>query len=256
MGLKSKEPLIIYWSPYSSAGTSEPLVGEYNLLYPDPENIYSSLVRRMPESKNDRSIQTYMSCPAASARLKNMWVFKAPFTMEYGYDFSDPENPQVWNITEGYFAAKVNRKSVIKDAAIISFSIKHMLFSEESITPLFGPPVMFRPQYMNYGTSVPGAFDISKWFRPHVFEVQMWEQVGTFKIEEGEPLFTVEFITDRPIKLKRFAMSKALIEYADSCVDSHRYFGRWLGLQKKYDIFTKSKMDKLVLKEIKNNLVD
>lgn len=252
----AKKPIVIYWSPYSSAGTSEPLIGEFNLLYPDPENVYSSLVRRMPDSKNNRSIMTYMSCPAASARLKNMWVFKAPFTMEYGYDFSDPDNPKVWNITEGYFAWRITRKSVIEGGALISLSIKHMLFSEESITPLFGPPVMFKPQYLNYGTSVPGAFDISKWFRPHVFEVQLWNNVGTFKIEEGEPLFTVEFITDRPIQIKRFAMTKSLVEYADSCVDSSRYFGKWLGLAKKYEIFTKSKMDKIILKEIKNNLVD
>ncbi len=115
---------------------------------------------------------------------------------------------------------------------------------------------MFRPQYMNYGTSVPGAFDISKWFRPHVFEVQMWEKAGTFKIKEGEPLFTVEFITDRPIVFKKFAMSEALVKYADSCVDSHKFFGRWLGLPKKYKIFQDTKMDKLILKEIKNNLVD
>jgi hypothetical protein len=250
----NKDPLIIYWSPYSSADTD--LVGEFNLLHPEPENVYASLVRRMPDSRNERSLQTYMSCPAASARLKNMWVFKAPFDMEYGFDFTDPDNPQVWNISEGYFNFQVNRKSVIKDAAIVSFSIKHLLFAEESVTPLFGPPVMFRPQYMNYGTSVPGAFDISQWFRPHVFEVQMWEKAGTFKLKEGEPLFTVEFITNRPIVFKKFVMSEALVKYADSCVDSHKFFGQWLGLAKKYNIFKDTKMDKLVLKEIKNNLVD
>jgi len=115
---------------------------------------------------------------------------------------------------------------------------------------------MFKPQYMNYGTSVPGAFDISQWFRPHVFEVQMWDQVGTFKIKEGEPLFTIEFITDRPIVLKKFAMSEALVKYSDSCVDSSKFFGQWIGLAKKYKIFKDTKMDKLILKEIKNNLVD
>ena len=249
-----KDPLVIYWSPDSSATTE--LLGEFNLLYPEPENVYSSLVRRMPDSKNERSLQTYMSCPAASARLKNMWVFKAPFDMEYGFDFTDIDNPQVWVISDGYFNATVNRKSVIKDAAIITFQIKHLFFAEESVSPLFGPPVMFRPQYMNYGTSVPGTFDISKWFRPHVFEVQMWEKAGTFKIKEGEPLFTMEIVTDRPIVLKKFQMTEALVNYASSCVDSYKFFGQWLGLPKKYKIFTDTKMDKLVLKEIKNNLVD
>jgi hypothetical protein len=109
---------------------------------------------------------------------------------------------------------------------------------------------------MNYGTSVPGAFDISQWFRPHVFEVQMWDQVGTFIVKEGEPLFTIEFITNRPIVLKKFAMSEALVKYSDSCVDSYKFFGQWIGLAKKYKIFKNTKMDKLILKEIKNNLVD
>jgi hypothetical protein len=51
-------------------------------------------------------------------------------------------------------------------------------------------------------------------------------------------------------------MSEALVKYSDSCVDSHKFFGQWIGLAKKYKIFKDTKMDKLILKEIKNNLVD
>jgi hypothetical protein len=250
----SKDSLIVYWSPYSSADVKE--LGEWNLMYPDPVNLFDELIKRRTVDAKDRSPWSYLSCPAAAKRLKNTYVFKSSMSCRYYYDFTDPDNPIIQPQTEQYYQFEVRRKPVLEDGPVITLLIQHLFFSEESVEPLFGPPTMYRPEYQNYGTSIPGSFDVSKWFRPHVFEIQLWNKRGYLEIKEGEPLFAVEFTENRDIELKRFVCNNNLISYSNSCVQSTKMFGSFLPLVKKYDQFKKSQMDKLILKEIKNNLVD
>ena len=247
-----KNPLVIYWSPYVST-----FGGGNNMLYQEPETLFKSLMDRKSDDVKDRTPWSYLSCPAASNRLKRTFVFRSPITAEYEFDFTDKENPIVNPISQTYYEYSVNRRSVLKDSAIISFQIKHLAFCEESVEALFHPPMMFRPGYMQYGTSIPGSFDISKWFRPHVFEVQMWDQKGIFRIEEGEPLFCLEIpVNDRDIILKRFRVSENLVSYSNNIVDSSRFIGHFSPLSKKYKWFERTSMAKLIMKEIRNNLVD
>ena len=103
---------------------------------------------------------------------------------------------------------------------------------------------------------MPGTFDIGQWFRPYTFETQMWQQKGEFAIDADEPIFYVEFLTDKKINLKRFKMNATLVSYQEHCSSSGKLWGLGTPLEKRYQRFKESKMRELILKEIKNNLID
>ena len=77
-----------------------------------------------------------------------------------------------------------------------------------------------------------------------------------FEIKENEPLFYVEFKTDRPIILKRFNMNNQLDKIARGNVFSSNLFGKGQTLLSRYIKFNNSGLRDKILKEIKNNLID
>ena len=84
----------------------------------------------------------------------------------------------------------------------------------------------------------------------------MWDNKGIFEIKENEPLFYVEFKTDRPIILKRFNMNNQLDKIARGSVFSSNLFGKGQTLLSRYVKFNNSGLRDKILKEIKNNLID
>ena len=106
---------------------------------------------------------------------------------------------------------------------------------------------------LKHKVSVPGRFNIGSWFRPYPLEMQFWNNSGEVIFEEHEPLFYVEFETDRPIKLQRFVFTDELQALQTHCI---KYYSQEYSLLRRYAQFKKSGMNKLVLHEIKKNLVE
>ena len=63
-------------------------------------------------------------------------------------------------------------------------------------------------------------------------------------------------MTDKKIILKRYVMNDYLEELSKECVDFWTRFGSNIKLIDKYKMFEQSKMREIILKEIKNNLID
>jgi len=247
---KDKAPLVIYWSPHSSGEI--PIIGEWNMMYPEPTNVFSDLMKVKNLEAKDNS---FMSCPAATGRLKNMFVFKNGMNSEYEFDNTDPKNRWIRLISENGISVRYTRQSAWSNGASLDFSMQHIFFSEEPVDAVFSPPFMHQAEYIKYGTCIPGTYDISKWFRPFVFEIQTWKSSGKFILPEGDPLFYIEAFTDRKIILKRFVMNKTLHDYAQACVKAKNEYGSHLPLVENYRRFTSSRMNELILKEIKANLL-
>lgn len=87
-------------------------------------------------------------------------------------------------------------------------------------------------------------------------EVQTWKTQGDLILKEDEPLFYFEAATEREVILKRFEINDKLMRYLDGCVQAPVKFGKYLPLQERYKRFMNSRMNELVIKEIKENLVD
>ena len=246
----SKEPLVVYWAPLSTHEND--LVGEWNMLFPEPVNLMSDL---MSIKNPDRGNKHFFSCPGSSNFFKNTFVFSNGLDSEYDFDFTNPESPLVTPIGNTYLGYSIQRPPTLVDRPMFRILMNYLFFSEESVNATFTPPFYHPPKHTKVGTCPPGTMDISQWFRPYTLELQLWEMKGKLSIEEDEPLFYVTFESDRPIILKRFAMNGKLVSYQEHCIKAPEWQGKNLPLSKRYKAFKKSRMGDLVAKEIKNNLL-
>lgn len=251
-----KDEIVVYWSPFWGKGEDD-----WNLLYPKPKTLFSSIKDHSVKSNdNIDGLQKLpiLSCPATSEKYKKIAVFESPISCSYKYDFSnflknakfilEPETKQ-------YLSYSVDRQPVTDYGPSIVFSLRYSLFAEESLDAFFTPPMFHPPKYTKNGSVIPAEFNIGKWFRPFNFEVQMWQQNGRFILEEKEPLFYVEFKTNKKVILKRFKMTDQLYDAAKACINSSNLFGKGQSLEDRYQKFENTDMRDIVLSEIKENIV-
>jgi hypothetical protein len=244
----SKE-INVYWAPHVT--WQNPLLGEWNMLYPEPTNLFSDLNKLRTKNAGTKS---FLTCPAAKNKMKNSYVFKNTMNAHYEFDFTE-ENQTITPISDNYLNWEIARPPTINVGPTINFFMNWVFFSDQPLEMLITPPMLHRPNYTQYGTVIPGEFNIGKWFRPFALEVQMWDNKGKFITKEDEPFFYSEFKTDQKVNLQRFKMNGTLDSYIQHCSKSTNLWGMGLPLEKRYKKFEQSKMKDLILAEILQNLV-
>ena len=239
---KNNNPINIYWAIPSDETESQ----DWSFLYPKPKTLFSELAQ-------DRSKQNpgFFSCPAVSEKMKKILVFKSPMDSSHSYN-----EESITPNTEKFINAEIVRKPTIANGPTISFSLYYFMFSEEPLNVYSTPPFFHEPKHTKFASVVPGEFDIGRWFRPFTFEVQTWNKEGRFELEENEPMFYMEFKTDRPIILNRFILTKKLRQYEQAAINSRHMFKYFLPLNKKYESFKNVGLREKILTEIKKNLIE
>lgn len=248
--MTEQAPLNVYWSP--CVPPEQGFTNQWNMLYPEPKTLMSEL---MYIKNPNRGNKNYFVCPAASSSFKTTYVFYNGLESHYSYDFSDDNNPIVTPQSDTYLGYNIMRPPTTVGHPMVDISLRYIFFCEEPLMALFTPPYFSKPRYLNYGTLAPGRYDIGSWFRPFNTEFHLWDIKGDLILEEEEPLFYLTLETDRPVNLHRFELSEKLSSYVQHCVDAPTWQGYNLPLVKRYKTFKRSNMDKLVLKEIKENLI-
>jgi|688.fasta_scaffold173869_2 hypothetical protein len=244
------KPLIIYWSPSYLMQSDQSQ--DWNMLYQEPKNLFSELIKN--KHVNAGPFQ-FFSCPAVSGRLKNTFIFYNMLDTFFEYVTNKTGETTITN-TEPYgLSQTILRPSPLQNSASIRLGLAYTFFSEESVLGFVNAPILHKPNYTNYGTVISGGYDFSKWYRPVTVEILTWKDSGTFKLFKDEPLFYLEMITERPVILKRYVMSKKLQEYSDACVNAPNFHGLFKPLKERYKIFTSTRTNELVLKEIQKNLI-
>jgi len=244
-----EESIDVYWSPQTSWEFDEQ---DWNMLYPEPNNLFTEL--QQIKTKNS-GIKSYFSCPVTNNQFKNTYVFRNELSSSYGFDFTNGKDIFV-PISNNYLGYKIERPPSISSGLLVTLNLFYSLFSSEPLNAVFTPPMMHEPKYTKYGTCIPGEFDIGQWFRPYTLEMQMWKMQGEFHIEENEPIFYVRFDTQKKVNLKRFKMNSALNSYLIECSTTTNIWGMGVSLEKRYERFKRTKMRELILKEIKQNLLE
>ena len=97
-------------------------------------------------------------------------------------------------------------------------------------------------------------YDIGHWIRPVNFEVNLWQGQTKLKYEEDEPMGYLEFSTNKKIKFQRFEATSKLKNITADAI-SIRNNKTSNSLLKRYQIFDRSPVRKIVLKEVKDNLL-
>lgn len=247
----SQDVLNVYWSPQTT--WEKQGEADWNMLYPEPINLFSELQKIKTK---DAGTANYFSCPATSQKFKNTFIFKNVLPCTYQFDFTRGyEERVIFPTTTQYIGYDIKRPPTINVGPLVNFNLIYSFFAEEPTLGVFTPPLMHKPKYTNYGTVVSGEFDVGQWFRPFNIEIQMWNMEGEFILEEDEPLFYVQFKTDKKVNLQRFKWNGALDSYLNACSTDASSFGAGIPLVKRYKRFNESKMRELVLKEIKANLL-
>lgn len=247
---KEEDFITVYWAPAMSYEVE--LHREFNMLYPEPENMFSYLTSKRSEHNQSRSV---MVCPAFTNKMKKTFFFKNSVECNFLYETSD--RGEVYLQDQKAFPETVTaiRPPGFIFGPTIVVNFPYIFFSDSDLEANFSQPT-FHPQgYSKYGSVTPGRFNIGSWFRPYAVEIQMWNNSGELIIKEDEPIFYVEFLTDKKIKLVRFKYTKKLLTYAQHCVDAPQIFGKYIPLPKRYKKFKESRMRDVVLKEIKENIV-
>jgi len=240
----SGEYLNIYWAPYCSHEQID-----WNMLYYEPTNLFDDLKKDVvPGLKTDN----FLLCPSVSTKFKNTFVFRNTLSSEFEFDEND--NINVLNKEDNYVKMTSLRKSTIKNTSMLNYNMQWIMFAEEPVIADFTPPYFHEPKYMKYGSIVPGEMDIGSWFRPYNAEIMTWTNKGKIKILENEPLMYVKFNTNKKINLIKFNMNDKLNSYSQACVNSTIAYGSNIPLVERYERFRKSKLNNLILNEIRKTL--
>ena len=225
----------IYWSPWINAE----MYPAYNLCFKEPTSLLETLKHGI---NHENKLDNYFKCPGFLNYVKNIYTLNAPFDID-----AELINGQFYN-------QLYQRKSAsIKDAETINIATNWIFFAEDTLYIESMPPFMHNLSLHNSGFYVPGTFDISKWFRPLEYAYQLWPGVTTLQAREGDPLIYLKVNTEEPVEFKRFYMTDRIRDISKGCIRM-KQFKSIKNLSKLYDIFTPN-YRKLLLKEIKNNLV-
>jgi len=247
--MKNKNEINVYWWPTQKG---------WNLLYNDPINLQESLYKMKNKNKNkDSYARSMFECPAFSDKTKKTFFFTSPMSVEYEYDFTDPENSYITpkNPLMPYLETKILRPPTMSKKPLFQLSLFWCFFSEESLTASVTPPFLHNSNFTKQGIPPTGSYDIGQWLRAYPLEIMLWNETGTFKLEKDEPLFYIEFLTDRPIKLQRVESTDKLDEYTTQCVVAPATIENRIPLITRYETFRKTRMKDIIMKEIKKNII-
>jgi hypothetical protein len=242
----NKKPINVYYTTGPKPSFNDD--GDWSFLYPKPKTLFSDLIDKR---KNVKDSASYFLCPAVSSKFKKILVFKNPINCSYSY-----EGKNIKETSDQYISAQIIREPTLDIGPTVEFALNYHFFADEPLLAYFTPPFFHKANYTKYGTVMPGEFDIGKWYRPYNVEFQMWENKGDLILKEDEPLFYLEFKTDRPIVLHRHVQTYKTGEYLSSMTKSPNLFGRFQSLNDKYEKFKNVGYREKILTEINKNLID
>lgn len=232
----------IYWAPASRSENNN-----WNILYENIDTLYSDLSKsgtvKCPPQNN------FFRCPSFKNTAKNTLVIKNPMLTEFYIHSSN--NVEI--VSKNSISIKVRDEISPLGTYLLSYEIPYIFFSEEPVDMYISSPFFHKVPHTQYGNVIPGAFDISKWFRQTNIEFNMYE--NHMRIEEDEPIMYVQFKTEKEISLKRFSMSDKLHDISNTSSNASSWESG-VPLVKRYKRFISSKTNKIVIDEIKKNLVE
>ncbi len=101
-----------------------------------------------------------------------------------------------------------------------------------------------------------GEFDIGSWYRTFNLDYHIPLDTKEMVFNQNDPLFYIEFKTDKKVILKRYMQSDTLFNIGREMVNSPSNYGRFKSLKEKYLMSKKAKMPEIILSEINKNLID
>lgn len=230
--------MIVYWSCLEDEWM--------RALEPEP------VAKRIFQSKkpsHDNFLNNTSQCPAIGSALNNMYALSSI----YSYDF-ELNNDSI--ITKTFDQKFFDEHIVVRDIKQKFFSMKqnYIFFTPEKSLEMTAYIMPFAEEndVVNRTFSLPGTFDIGKWFRPLEFNFYLKNNYDHFSIKEGDAYTYIQFDTKRKIKFKQFVMNDQLYKYLDHTLASSRYSKS--GIRTLADYYNMMLFKNKIIDQIKENL--
>jgi len=254
MKKENKDPIIVYWAPHSIA--DEGMVGNWNMMYHEPTNLFKHWTQFDIKTDGNRN-DSFIKCPAFKNLTKNMYSWPWPFDSSYSYEAGVGGSKQIEVVptSSAFISAMPPRDQSMTTGPSVEFAYKIHIFAEEPLEVMLTGSYLQKTEYQKYGFLASGQFDIGQWFRTINVEVQLYGNKGEIHFKKDEPIFYLNFVTNRKVILKRFELTNEIETYSRKCIDAKHIFGYKLPLSESYSIFNKSRTRDILLKKIKENLI-
>lgn len=234
-----KNELVVYWAP---------IAPEWNILYEDPKNCYLDLVSKLNKDSHKSNL---LLCPAFRDLMKNTFVIKNPIESH----FYIKDDQEIIVKSKNHVDCQIKHQPSLKNNILIVYGVSHYFFCEESLEVTKTSPYFHKAEYETYGKIVPGKWNCGEWIRPINNEINLWNNVKEFRIKEYEPISYYSFNTNRHVRLQRFNVTPKITEISKTCSLSSSW-EKLVPLKKRYERFKNSNTNKIIIEEIKKNLVD
>lgn len=237
----------VYYAP----SVPPELYGNDYMLYEEPDSLYKDLLK---DKNASNDYNNYMDCPAYLKSVQNTFVIRNPWTAEISVDFKSKAfvntNGRQDDITQ-HFTPKPNSRNKMM------FNMYHnfLFFSDSDLEISTTPAYLHSTELQTKCTYIPGTFNISRWLRPIEGAYEMQQPFETLNLTLGDPMYYVKFNTTEVVKLVRFNLTPELWNMSQGCV-FHKKYQPSKSLNYLYKLFTHTGMRKLILKNIKENIIE
>lgn len=217
----------------------------------EPVNIYKNHLKNKPSDIYNPDNAT-SQCPAIYDEIKNIYGLKSIYDYEMKFINNELESRF---LNQEFYNEHVQIRS--KDQRFFSFIQRFLFFTDEpSLEMTAYYPAFLEDSYVSRSTySIPGKFDIGKWFRPIEFNFYLREGIDTFKIKEGDIYTYIKFHTEEKINFIRFIPTENIKQYSENIVNSVFNKRPYKAIDKYYEHFKNSNIKKKILEEIKQNVL-
>lgn len=247
----SEDKVTVYWAPANYM----PSQISMSMLYRKPENVYTNLHKeKIPGSLMSQ-------CPATRNTLDNVFVVKSAVDDEfvipdYHYE-NEPEHAKSPQMdVDSIVGMYHERPTSFPNHIDVIYNLSWLFFAEEPLMARFTAPWFPTFSPLEGGRLAPGEFDIGKWYRSWNLDYHIPMDTRKFSIKEGDPLFFVEFMTDKKIEFKRYLLNERLVALTKEATNSPNVYGRNKTLDYRYEHAEQALMPEMVLSEIKRNLAE
>ena len=231
--------MIVYWANLEDEWV--------RALPPDP--VSKSFYQRFKHEKKT-PFTILGACPVFNGNLINLYNLRSI----YSYEFRIEEDKVVTDMyTQEFFDKHVNVRDL--DAKMFGFVQKNVFFTEEEslLMSAYEFPNFEDNNITKRVHTIPGKFDIGKWFRPLEFAFYLRDGVKDFKIEQEEVYCNLRFHTEEKIEFKQFRYTEKLSSYLTANLGFATYTSRkYSSMNPFYNSF---KLKNKIIQEIKENLV-
>jgi hypothetical protein len=249
--MAKNEAITIYWAP--SKFTTEQQ--SWNMLYSEPRSLLTSL------HLNNKHKGGIVKCPAVKNMFKNIYSFDSTVTDSFSLDpkvlssIAYTETEREFIPTDSKLYIEKSRKSSIDNFINISYNMGWIFFASEPVTARMSAPYFPTAEPVEGAMLAAGEFDIGRWFRPFVLDYHIPVSSKKFTVKKDQPLFFLELKTDKKVIFQRFELTKKLDGYLNEAVGAPANYQRRLSLLERYKMAHGASIPKMILNEIRKNLV-